>query len=123
MDECTHEGHRGLLAPRWHPCEPQGPVILQAFSCILCSKDVCIFLGRLFSLLCHVPTINGGLSSASLILNFCFVLGCKAEIFLVAEAGVVATPGPCLADFRKSKNLRFSSSQSSSHFINPRLAL
>ena len=38
------------------------------------------------------------LSSASLILNFCFVLGCKAEIFLVAAAGVVATPGPCLAD-------------------------
>ena len=30
MDECTHEGHRCLLAPRWHPCEPQGPVILQA---------------------------------------------------------------------------------------------
>ena len=30
MDECTHEGHRRLLAPRWHPCEPQGPVILQA---------------------------------------------------------------------------------------------
>ena len=27
MDECTHEGHRCLLAPR---CEPQGPVILQA---------------------------------------------------------------------------------------------
>ena len=30
MDECTHEGNRCLLAPRWHPCEPQGPVILQA---------------------------------------------------------------------------------------------
>ena len=30
VDECTHEGHRCLLAPRWHPCEPQGPVILQA---------------------------------------------------------------------------------------------
>ena len=30
MDECTHEGHRCLLAPRWHLCEPQGPVILQA---------------------------------------------------------------------------------------------
>ena len=30
MDECTHEGHRCLLAPRGHPCEPQGPVILQA---------------------------------------------------------------------------------------------
>ena len=26
----TIEGHRCLLAPRWHPCEPQGPVILQA---------------------------------------------------------------------------------------------
>ena len=30
MDECTQEGHRCLLAPHWHPCEPQGPVILQA---------------------------------------------------------------------------------------------
>ena len=30
VDECTHEGHCCLLAPRWHPCEPQGPVILQA---------------------------------------------------------------------------------------------
>ena len=30
VDECTHEGHRCLLAPRWHPCEPQGPAILQA---------------------------------------------------------------------------------------------
>ena len=30
MDESTREGHRCLLAPRWHPCEPQGPVILQA---------------------------------------------------------------------------------------------
>ena len=30
MDECTHEGHRCLLAPRWYPCEPEGPVILQA---------------------------------------------------------------------------------------------
>ena len=30
VDEYTHEGHRCLLAPRWHPCEPQGPVILQA---------------------------------------------------------------------------------------------
>ena len=30
MDECTHEGHRCLLAPRWQRCEPQGPVILQA---------------------------------------------------------------------------------------------
>ena len=30
MDECTHEGHRCLLAMRWHPCETQGPVILQA---------------------------------------------------------------------------------------------
>ena len=30
VDECTHEGHRCLLALRWHPCEPQGPVILQA---------------------------------------------------------------------------------------------
>ena len=29
-DECTHEGHRCLLAPRWQPCEPQGPVILLA---------------------------------------------------------------------------------------------
>ena len=43
---------------------------------------MCIFLGHFASLLCHGPTINGGLSSASLILNFCFVLGCKAEIFL-----------------------------------------
>ena len=23
MDECTHEGHRCLLAPRWYPCEPR----------------------------------------------------------------------------------------------------
>ena len=30
VDECTHEGHCCLLALRWHPCEPQGPVILQA---------------------------------------------------------------------------------------------
>ena len=30
MDECAHEGHRCLLAPCCHPCEPQGPVILQA---------------------------------------------------------------------------------------------
>ena len=30
MDGCTHEGHCCLLAPCWHPCEPQGPVILQA---------------------------------------------------------------------------------------------
>ena len=30
MDECTHEGHRCLLAPHWRPCEPQAPVILQA---------------------------------------------------------------------------------------------
>ena len=30
VDECFHEGHRCLLAPRWHPCEPKGPVILQA---------------------------------------------------------------------------------------------
>ena len=30
VDECTHEGHCCLLAPRWYPCEPQGPVILQA---------------------------------------------------------------------------------------------
>ena len=30
VDECTHEGHSCLLAPGWHPCEPQGPVILQA---------------------------------------------------------------------------------------------
>ena len=30
MDECTQDGHRCLLAPRWHPCEPQGPVILQS---------------------------------------------------------------------------------------------
>ena len=30
VDECTHEGHRCLLAPRWYPCEPQGLVILQA---------------------------------------------------------------------------------------------
>ena len=43
---------------------------------------LCIFLGHLFGLLCHGPTINGGLSSASLILIFCFVLGCKAEVFL-----------------------------------------
>ena len=32
VEECTHEGHRCLLAPRWHSCEPQGPVILQAVS-------------------------------------------------------------------------------------------
>ena len=31
MDECAHEGHGCLLAQRWHPREPQGPVILQAF--------------------------------------------------------------------------------------------
>ena len=30
VDECTHKGHCCLLAPRWHPCEPRGPVILQA---------------------------------------------------------------------------------------------
>ena len=30
MDECTHEGPRCLLAPRWHLCEHQGLVILQA---------------------------------------------------------------------------------------------
>ena len=30
MDECTDEDHRCLLAPLWCPCEPQGPVILQA---------------------------------------------------------------------------------------------
>ena len=30
VDECAHEGHRCLLAPHWHPREPQGPVILQA---------------------------------------------------------------------------------------------
>ena len=30
VDECTNEGHRCLLAPRWHPCEPQGPDILLA---------------------------------------------------------------------------------------------
>ena len=30
VDERTHEGHICLLARRWHPCEPQGPVILQA---------------------------------------------------------------------------------------------
>ena len=30
VDECTHKGHCCLLAPRWHPCEPQGPVLLQA---------------------------------------------------------------------------------------------
>ena len=30
VDERTHEGHSCLLAPRWYPCEPQGPVILQA---------------------------------------------------------------------------------------------
>ena len=30
VDECTHEGHRCLLAPRWHQCEPKGLVILQA---------------------------------------------------------------------------------------------
>ena len=29
-DECTHEGHRCPLAPRWYPCEPRGPVILRA---------------------------------------------------------------------------------------------
>ena len=30
VDECTHEGHRCLLALRGHSREPQGPVILQA---------------------------------------------------------------------------------------------
>ena len=30
VDECANEGHRCLLAPRWHKCKPQGPVILQA---------------------------------------------------------------------------------------------
>ena len=30
VDECAHEGHRCLLAPCWHPCEPQGVGILQA---------------------------------------------------------------------------------------------
>ena len=30
VDECTREGQRCLLAPRWQPREPQGPVILQA---------------------------------------------------------------------------------------------
>ena len=29
VDECAHEGHRRLLATRWHPLEPQGPVIMQ----------------------------------------------------------------------------------------------
>ena len=32
VNEFTHEGHRCLLAPRWHPCEPEGLVILQAVS-------------------------------------------------------------------------------------------
>ena len=45
------------------------------------STTECTYLPT-FSLLCHGPTINGGLSSVSVILNFCFVLGCKAEIFL-----------------------------------------
>ena len=43
--------------------------------------------GSVSSLLCHGPTISGGLSSASLILNFSFVLGCKAEIVLGLTAG------------------------------------
>ena len=30
VDECAHEGHRCLLALRWHSRESQGPVILQA---------------------------------------------------------------------------------------------
>ena len=30
VDECANEGHRCLLAPRWHSLKPQGPVILQA---------------------------------------------------------------------------------------------
>ena len=30
VKECAHEGHGCLLAQRWHPREPQGPVILQA---------------------------------------------------------------------------------------------
>ena len=30
MDECAHEGHCRLLASRWHPRKPQGPVVLQA---------------------------------------------------------------------------------------------
>ena len=29
MDKRAHEGHRRLLAPCRHPCEPQGPVVLQ----------------------------------------------------------------------------------------------
>ena len=29
VDECAREGHCCLLAPGWHPREPQGPVILQ----------------------------------------------------------------------------------------------
>ena len=28
VDEPANEGHRGLLAPYWHPSELQGPVIL-----------------------------------------------------------------------------------------------
>ena len=30
VDECAHKGHRCLLARRWHPREPRGPVVLQA---------------------------------------------------------------------------------------------
>ena len=30
VDERAHEGHRCLLAPRWHPRESQGTAILQA---------------------------------------------------------------------------------------------
>ena len=29
VDKCAREGHRCLLASRWHPREPQGPVTLQ----------------------------------------------------------------------------------------------
>ena len=30
VDKHAHKGHRCLLAPRWHPRESQGTVILQA---------------------------------------------------------------------------------------------
>ena len=39
-------------------------------------------LGVLLAFYAYGPTIVGGLSSSILILNFCFVVGCKAEIFL-----------------------------------------
>ena len=30
VHKCSYEGHRCLLAPRWHSRNPQGPIVLQA---------------------------------------------------------------------------------------------